>query len=137
MAKATVGGAGQLAEDAAEDPAQLRINVTSPGGTTQAALVAGVPQIAIPLFSSDQFANAARLAEVGVGIALTDMALGIPEGAVVPNGPAAVDGLAEALAGILTNEDAQAASRALASEVRALPSATECVEALTAAPTAP
>ncbi|MCW1950721.1 MAG: pyrroline-5-carboxylate reductase [Octadecabacter sp.] len=38
LAKATVGGAGQLAEDAAEDPSQLRINVTSPNGTTQAAL---------------------------------------------------------------------------------------------------
>ena len=38
LAKATVGGAGQLAEDAAEDPGQLRINVTSPNGTTQAAL---------------------------------------------------------------------------------------------------
>lgn len=38
LAKATVGGAGQLAEDAGEDPAQLRINVTSPNGTTQAAL---------------------------------------------------------------------------------------------------
>jgi pyrroline-5-carboxylate reductase len=38
LAKATVGGAGQLAEDAPEDPAQLRRNVTSPGGTTQAAL---------------------------------------------------------------------------------------------------
>lgn len=38
LAKATVGGAGQLAEDAPEDPSQLRINVTSPNGTTQAAL---------------------------------------------------------------------------------------------------
>jgi len=38
LAKATVGGAGQLAEDATEDPSQLRINVTSPNGTTQAAL---------------------------------------------------------------------------------------------------
>ena len=38
LAKATVGGAGQLAEDAEEDPAQLRVNVTSPGGTTAAAL---------------------------------------------------------------------------------------------------
>lgn len=38
LAKATVGGAGHLAEMAAEDPAQLRVNVTSPGGTTAAAL---------------------------------------------------------------------------------------------------
>lgn len=38
LAKATVGGAGELAEKASEDPAQLRINVTSPGGTTAAAL---------------------------------------------------------------------------------------------------
>lgn len=38
LAKATIGGAGQLAEDAAEGPTQLRINVTSPNGTTQAAL---------------------------------------------------------------------------------------------------
>lgn len=38
LARATVGGAGQLAEDAAEDASQLRVNVTSPGGTTAAAL---------------------------------------------------------------------------------------------------
>ncbi|SLN52033.1 pyrroline-5-carboxylate reductase [Roseisalinus antarcticus] len=38
LARATVGGAGQLAEDAEEDPGQLRVNVTSPNGTTQAAL---------------------------------------------------------------------------------------------------
>jgi pyrroline-5-carboxylate reductase len=38
LAKATVAGAGALAEESAEDPAQLRINVTSPNGTTQAAL---------------------------------------------------------------------------------------------------
>lgn len=38
LAKATVAGAGALAESATEDPAQLRVNVTSPNGTTQAAL---------------------------------------------------------------------------------------------------
>jgi pyrroline-5-carboxylate reductase len=38
LAKATVGGAGALAEEASEGPDQLRINVTSPGGTTAAAL---------------------------------------------------------------------------------------------------
>lgn len=38
LAKATVAGAGALAAEADEDPAQLRVNVTSPNGTTQAAL---------------------------------------------------------------------------------------------------
>lgn len=38
LARATVAGAGALAEAAEEDPAQLRVNVTSPNGTTQAAL---------------------------------------------------------------------------------------------------
>lgn len=38
LAKATVAGAGALAETADEDPGQLRVNVTSPNGTTQAAL---------------------------------------------------------------------------------------------------
>ncbi len=38
LARATVAGAGQLAEQAGESPAQLRINVTSPNGTTAAAL---------------------------------------------------------------------------------------------------
>ncbi len=38
LARATVGGAGQLAESAEESPAQLRVNVTSPAGTTAAAL---------------------------------------------------------------------------------------------------
>ncbi len=38
LAKATVAGAGALAMTAEEDPSQLRVNVTSPNGTTQAAL---------------------------------------------------------------------------------------------------
>jgi pyrroline-5-carboxylate reductase len=38
LAKATVAGAGALAEQASESPAQLRVNVTSPAGTTAAAL---------------------------------------------------------------------------------------------------
>lgn len=38
LARATVAGAGALAVQSGEAPSQLRINVTSPGGTTQAAL---------------------------------------------------------------------------------------------------
>ncbi|WP_111734397.1 pyrroline-5-carboxylate reductase [Roseovarius amoyensis] len=51
LAKATVAGAGALAEAADETPAQLRVNVTSPNGTTQAGLevlmddAAGLPPL--------------------------------------------------------------------------------------------
>lgn len=38
LARATVAGAGALARQSGEDPGQLRVNVTSPGGTTAAAL---------------------------------------------------------------------------------------------------
>jgi pyrroline-5-carboxylate reductase len=38
LAKATVAGSGALAEAADETPSQLRVNVTSPNGTTQAGL---------------------------------------------------------------------------------------------------
>jgi pyrroline-5-carboxylate reductase len=38
LARQTVIGAGELAHQAVEDPASLRRNVTSPGGTTKAAL---------------------------------------------------------------------------------------------------
>lgn len=38
LAKATVAGAGDLAENDDVNPAQLRANVTSPNGTTEAAL---------------------------------------------------------------------------------------------------
>ncbi|MDE0694745.1 MAG: pyrroline-5-carboxylate reductase, partial [Boseongicola sp.] len=38
LARSTVVGAGALAEASPEDPGQLRVNVTSPGGTTEAAL---------------------------------------------------------------------------------------------------
>ena len=38
LARATVAGAGALAESSESEPAQLRIDVTSPGGTTAAAL---------------------------------------------------------------------------------------------------
>ncbi len=38
LAKATVAGAGALAASSDDSPSQLRVNVTSPNGTTQAAL---------------------------------------------------------------------------------------------------
>lgn len=67
LAKATVGGAGALAEAADDSPTQLRINVTSPNGTTQAALEvlmdddAGLP----PLMRRAVKAAADRSRELG------------------------------------------------------------------------
>lgn len=62
LARATVCGAGELAHRSPETAAQLRVNVTSPGGTTAAALahlmdpVSGLP----PLMQRAVAAAAAR-----------------------------------------------------------------------------
>ncbi|MBA4352105.1 MAG: pyrroline-5-carboxylate reductase, partial [Rhodobacter sp.] len=45
LARATVCGAGELAYRSADSAAQLRINVTSPGGTTAAALAVLMPEL--------------------------------------------------------------------------------------------
>ncbi|MHA6264969.1 pyrroline-5-carboxylate reductase [Arenibacterium sp. CAU 1754] len=59
LAKATVAGAGALAEASDEDPSQLRINVTSPNGTTQAALeVLMEPDTGFPVLLSRAVAAA-------------------------------------------------------------------------------
>lgn len=69
LAKATVAGAGALAEEADETPAQLRVNVTSPNGTTQAGLEvlmdenAGLP----PLMAATVKAATDRSKELGNG----------------------------------------------------------------------
>ncbi len=67
LARATVCGAGELAYRSPEPAAQLRINVTSPGGTTAAALahlmdpVTGLP----PLMARAAHAAAERGRELG------------------------------------------------------------------------
>jgi pyrroline-5-carboxylate reductase len=69
LARATVAGAGALAQQAPEDPAQLRINVTSPNGTTQAALdVLMDPTTGLaPLMARAIAAAAARSRELANG----------------------------------------------------------------------
>ena len=67
LARATVAGAGALAVAQDEDPARLRENVTSPGGTTAAGLAElmdpdhGLP----PLMRRTVAAAAARGRELG------------------------------------------------------------------------
>jgi len=45
LARATVAGAGALADASPESAAQLRINVTSPAGTTAAGLAVLMPEL--------------------------------------------------------------------------------------------
>ena len=68
LAKATVAGAGVLAENAPETPEQLRINVTSPNGTTQAGLevLMGADGLA-PLMNATVKAATERSRELGNG----------------------------------------------------------------------
>ncbi|MEJ6769155.1 MAG: pyrroline-5-carboxylate reductase [Paracoccaceae bacterium] len=69
LASATVAGAGALAQSSDETPEQLRINVTSPNGTTQAALeVLMDPQSGFgPLLKRAVGAASARSKELSCG----------------------------------------------------------------------
>ncbi|MGH7024291.1 MAG: pyrroline-5-carboxylate reductase [Caulobacteraceae bacterium] len=62
--RATVCGAAALLAQSGEDPADLRRRVTSPGGTTQAALETLLPELG-PLLARAVAAAAARSRELG------------------------------------------------------------------------
>jgi pyrroline-5-carboxylate reductase len=64
MVRATVCGAAALLAQSEEDPAELRRRVTSPGGTTEAALKVLIPALD-PLVSEAVGAAAARSRELG------------------------------------------------------------------------
>jgi UDP:flavonoid glycosyltransferase YjiC (YdhE family) len=86
-------------------------------GTTMTALAAGVPQLVIPLFSSDQFVNAEQVDAVGVGLQLLGGVDALPE---VP-----------ALVRRLIDEPSYAAAaRRVADEMAALPDVTTTVGVL-------
>ncbi|MFO1069663.1 MAG: pyrroline-5-carboxylate reductase [Geminicoccaceae bacterium] len=66
LARATVVGSGELARQSPSPAAQLRIDVTSPGGTTQAALHVLMAEDGIqPLFDRAMRAAARRSQELG------------------------------------------------------------------------
>ncbi len=67
LALITVAGAGDLAENAAQSPTELRVNVTSPGGTTAAALSVLMDEKSgfAPLLKRAVQAAAARSRELG------------------------------------------------------------------------
>lgn len=76
-------------------------------GTMMSALSAGVPMVNLPLFALDQHWNAARLDEVGAGIALS--------------GPDAADRLGSALDRVLADRSYTSRAEALAAQIAALP----------------
>ncbi|MGF0116044.1 glycosyltransferase [Promicromonospora sp. Marseille-Q5078] len=88
-------------------------------GTTTMALGAGVPQVVVPLFASDQWINARRVAELQAGIALEA-------------GPGLADRLRPALHAVLHDARYRAAARGFADEMGALPPPSAVVGRLTA-----
>ncbi len=85
-------------------------------GTTLAGMVAGVPQVVVPLFA-DQPHNAARVEAIGAGVAL--------EG-----GPMAVGGLADALRQVLDGDWYRAGAARIAEQITRLPPASAAVPLL-------
>ncbi|WES64449.1 glycosyltransferase [Microbacter sp. GSS18] len=86
-------------------------------GTTTTALAAGVPQVVIPLFATDQWINAARVRDIGVGLELDA-------------GPDLADVLADAVRTAIEDPRMRAAARAVRNDMVALPHARDLVQAL-------
>jgi UDP:flavonoid glycosyltransferase YjiC (YdhE family) len=86
-------------------------------GTTMTALAAGVPQLVLPLFSSDQFLNAERVQAVGVGAQLLGGMDALPE----------VPGVVQDL---LHEPGYAEAARRVAADMAALPDVTTTVAVL-------
>ena len=83
-------------------------------GTTMTALAAGVPQVVLPLFSFDQFDNAARIDEIGAGRCLH-------------GGVDATPQLPKVLDEVLAEPRYGAVARHLAGEIAALPDVSDAV----------
>jgi UDP:flavonoid glycosyltransferase YjiC (YdhE family) len=100
-------------------------------GTTLAALTAGIPQVVVPLFASDQFANATRVAAIGAGMALSEPdPLDRPAAEMLPRGPRTVEDLPAAVTRVLDDESVRQAARAVAAEIAGLPDVRTCTEFL-------
>ncbi|WP_323099376.1 glycosyltransferase [Intrasporangium sp. YIM S08009] len=91
-------------------------------GTTMAAVAAGVPQVVVPLFASDQRLNAGRVHDVGAGVGLF-------------GGAAELGGLGDAVAQVLAGDSYRDVALGLAAEVAALPDVSVVVDAIEQAAT--
>jgi UDP:flavonoid glycosyltransferase YjiC (YdhE family) len=102
-----------------------------------AALVAGVPQVVVPLFSADQFANADQLAAVRAGVALqVEDAAERLAGSMLPAGPDVLDRLPEAVSAALHDPGLRSGAGAVAAEIGTLPEVAESVTVLEQLPAA-
>ena len=95
-------------------------------GTTLGALAEGVPLVLLPLFSSDQWHNAERVAELGAGVMLA----GVPRGTVEPPGPDVLAALPGAVRAVLADDAYRRASRGVAAAIAALPPAGRAADVL-------
>ncbi len=86
-------------------------------GTTMTAAAAGVPQIVLPLFASDQFVNARRIEAVGAGRQL-------------PGGPDDLGQLPAAVHALLSEARYAQSARTVADEIAALPDVSTTVDVL-------
>jgi UDP:flavonoid glycosyltransferase YjiC (YdhE family) len=99
-------------------------------GSTLGALGHGVPLVVVPLFSGDQWVNAAAVERTGAGVALdaeraTRRVLGLP-------GPATMDALGPAVQRVLADPSQRGAAQRIAAAMRALPPTGAAVDALAA-----
>jgi UDP:flavonoid glycosyltransferase YjiC (YdhE family) len=97
-------------------------------GTTLGALAHGAPVVVVPLFSGDQWENAAAVARVGAGIALdgerrSRRSLDLP-------GDRTIDALGPAVERVLDDPAYRRAAGRVAAAVRALPTACDTVPVL-------
>jgi UDP:flavonoid glycosyltransferase YjiC (YdhE family) len=99
-------------------------------GSTLGALRHGVPLVILPLFSTDQWANAAAVARAGAGVAL-DADLGRRRVLELP-GRETLGELGAALARVLTDASYRREARRIADAIDALPPVDAAVETLAA-----
>jgi UDP:flavonoid glycosyltransferase YjiC (YdhE family) len=99
-------------------------------GSTLGALAHGVPLVVLPLFSVDQWYNAAAVARAGAGVALdaereTRLPIDFPDDATMA-------ALRPALEHVLADPAPRRAAQAIADEIRGLPPVEDAVPALEA-----
>jgi UDP:flavonoid glycosyltransferase YjiC (YdhE family) len=99
-------------------------------GSTLGALAHGVPLVVLPLFSLDQWFNAAAVARAGAGVAL-DAERHTRRGVDLPSAET-LAALRPAVERLLSDPAPRRAARAIAEEIRALPPVEEAVPALEA-----